>query len=435
MNYTKVACILIALILIIRCIAFFSGSETAFLSISKIKMKRLVQEKRRNAKIAAELKNNIDELLTIVLIGTNFMNSLASALATALAVQVVGNSGVGVATLLITFFATTFGQIVPKTTAGIYTDDIVCRHSLSLLILEKIFFPIVKLFSALSKGASNFAYRFWKTNNELVTEEELKSLIDLGAKEGTLEDSERKMLYKIFEFSDLNVHDIMKHRSLIKAVPIQATKKQVVEMFINSGLSTIPVYEKTKESIVGIIHYKSVLLGSAETSKHSEKTSSFEEGYAARVMKGVLFVPETFSALELLYRFRKERTDFAVALNEQGCTAGIVTMDDIMRVVFGRMTDEDIEHIPAESRIKFISSNEFVVPGDMKLSDLNSILKLNLESEDAVTLGGWLLEKLGELPSTEEVFVWNKILFVIEDQASRRIQSVKIKLNSSKTNC
>ena len=149
-------------------------------------------------------------------------------------------------------------------------------------------------------------------------------------------------------------------------------------------------------------------------------------------MKGVLFIPETFSALELLYRFRKERTDFAVALNEQGCTAGIVTMDDIMRVVFGRMTDEDIEHIPAESRIKFISSNEFIVPGDMKLTDLNSILKLNLESEDAVTLGGWLLEKLGELPSTGEVFVWNGILFVIEDQASRRIQSVKIKLNPQK---
>ena len=138
MNYTKTAFILIALILIIRCIAFFSGSETAFLSISKIKMKRLVQEKRRNAKIAAELKNNIDELLTIVLVGTNFMNSLASALATALAVQIVGNSGVGVATLLITFFATTFGQIVPKTTAGIYTDDTVCHNALPLLILKKI---------------------------------------------------------------------------------------------------------------------------------------------------------------------------------------------------------------------------------------------------------------------------------------------------------
>lgn len=423
MSYVKIGIIVIALIFIINCVAFFSGSETAFLSISKIKMKRLVQEKRRNAKIASSLKENIDELLTIVLIGTNFMNSLASALATTLAIEIVGDSGVGIATLVITFFATTFGQIVPKTVAGFYPDDVACKNSVILLVLEKIFFPIVWLFSKISKGASALATKFFKNDSALVTEEELKALIEVGEKEGTLEAGEKQMLYKIFRFSDLTVHNIMKHRSLIKAVPLEANKLEIVDMFVQTGVNMIPVYKESKETIVGVIHYKSVLMCA---------TNKVGKSYAETVMKGVLFVPETFTALELLSKFRKERTEFAVALNEQGETAGIVTMDDIMRVVFGRMTDEDIGRIPAEARIKFVSANEFVVPGDITLDELNSIFKINLESEEYSTLGGWILERFGSLPSTGEITVWNGILFVVEDQAARRVQSVRIKFRESR---
>lgn len=423
MSYVKIGIIVIALIFIINCVAFFSGSETAFLSISKIKMKRLVQEKRRNAKIASSLKENIDELLTIVLIGTNFMNSLASALATTLAIEIVGDSGVGIATLVITFFATTFGQIVPKTVAGFYPDDVACKNSVVLLVLEKIFFPIVWVFSKISKGASTLATKFFKNDSTLVTEEELKALIEVGEKEGTLEAGEKQMLYKIFRFSDLTVHNIMKHRSLIKAVPLEANKLEIVDMFVQTGVNMIPVYKESKETIVGVIHYKSVLMCA---------TNKAGKSYAETVMKGVLFVPETLTALELLSKFRKERTEFAVALNEQGETAGIVTMDDIMRVVFGRMTDEDIGRIPAEARIKFVSANEFVVPGDITLDELNSIFKINLESEEYSTLGGWILERFGSLPSTGEITVWNGILFVVEDQAARRVQSVRIKFRENR---
>lgn len=423
MSYVKIGIIVIALIFIINCVAFFSGSETAFLSISKIKMKRLVQEKRRNAKIASSLKENIDELLTIVLIGTNFMNSLASALATTLAIEIVGDSGVGIATLVITFFATTFGQIVPKTVAGFYPDDVACKNSVVLLVLEKIFFPIVWIFSKISKGASALATKFFKNDSALVTEEELKALIEVGEKEGTLEAGEKQMLYKIFRFSDLTVHNIMKHRSLIKAVPLEANKLEIVDMFVQTGVNMIPVYKESKETIVGVIHYKSVLMCA---------TNKVGKTYAETVMKGVLFVPETLTALELLSKFRKERTEFAVALNEQGETAGIVTMDDIMRVVFGRMTDEDIGRIPAEARIKFVSANEFVIPGDITLDELNSIFKINLESEEYSTLGGWILERFGSLPSTGEITVWKGILFVVEDQAARRVQSVRIKFRESR---
>ena len=378
----------------------------------------MIGEGRKNAKTAAKLRENIDELLTIILIGINFMNTLGSAIATALAVSLIGNSGVGIATVCFTFFSVIFGEIIPKTVAGRYTEETVCKNSVPLLVLEKVFFPVVWIFSAISKGTASLAKNILKDDSPLVTEEELKTLIDVGAQEGTLEASEKTMLDKIFRFNDLTVHDIMKHRSLVKSVSVDDNREKIVQMFVSTGLSMLPVYEGSKESIVGVINYKSVIFT-------SEKKD--EKKYASSVMKNVLFVPETFTALELLAKFKKEHTEFAVALNEQGFLAGVATIDDIQRVIFGRMTDDDKSKIPAEERIKLVSANEFIVPGDLKLDDLNSILKLDLESDEYMTLGGWLLEKIGYLPSTGEIFNWKNCLFFIEDQSQRRIQQVRIK--------
>ena len=410
------------LFVIVNLIAFFAGSETAFLSINKIKLRQMIGEGRKNAKTVAKLRENIDELLTIILIGINFMNTLGSAIATALAVFLIGNSGVGIATVCFTFFSVIFGEIIPKTVAGRYSEETVCKNSVPLLVLEKVFFPVVWIFSAISKGTANLAKNLLKDDSPLVTEEELKTLIDVGAQEGTLEASEKTMLDKIFRFNDLTVHDIMKHRSLVKSVSVDDSREKIVQMFVSTGLSMLPVYEGSKESIVGVIHYKSVLF-------NSEKNN--EKNYASSVMKNVLFVPETFTALELLAKFKKENTEFAVALNEQGFLAGVATIDDIQRVIFGRMTDDDKSKIPAEERIKLVSANEFIVPGDLKLDDLNSILKLDLESDEYMTLGGWLLEKIGYLPSTGEIFNWKNCLFFIEDQSQRRIQQVRIKFVKS----
>ena len=418
MNYLKSAATVLALAAIIRAVAFFSGSETAYLSTSKLKMRRLTAEKRKGSQKAALLRANMDELLTVVLIGTNFMNTLASSLATSLAIYIAGKSGVGIATVLITFTATVFGQIIPKTAAGIYPEDTVCRNSFLLYMLKIAMFPVVRVFTLISSLVSSVAGEFFKADDVLVTEDELKTLIDIGETEGTLEHGESRMLYRIFEFSGLNVHDIMKHRSLIKAIPKEAARKEVVESFRESGLSMLPVYAENREKIVGVIHYKTVLLSSK---------SGETKNYAERTMKDVLFVPETLSALELLIIFRKKRTEFAVALNEQGQTAGVVTMDDIMRVVFGRMSTLTHNELPPEERIHLVSPTEFVVPGDIKLEDINSIFRLNLESDGFSTLGGWLLEKIGSLPSTGELFKQGNMLFIVEDQAHRRILSVRIK--------
>ena len=420
MNDMNTVFILIILIVLVALIGFFAASETAYLSLSKIKLRELVQAKKRCAKTALALRSDMDTLLTLVLVGINFFNTFAASLATALAVSIVGSSGVGIATIAITSLVTIFGEIIPKTAAVLHPDAAALRFAPLLRALEKIFFPIVWVFSRISRGTSFIVGRFWKDDGEDVTEEDIKMMIAVAEREGTLEEGESKMLTKVFQFSDLRVHDIMKHRSLVNTVSVDSDYERVADIFLTTGCSRIPVFEHTPDAIIGVLGYKSVLFSSEKETKRSD--------FIRRKMSRALFVPETFTALEMLEDFKKAHTDFAVVLDEQGCTAGIVTTDDVMRVVFGRMTDENpTSDIAPEARITLVGKSEYIVPGDMRLDDVNAILKLDLESEDFNTLGGWLLEKFGYLPSAGEAYIDGTTAYIVEDQARRRILSVRIK--------
>ncbi|MBP5602560.1 MAG: HlyC/CorC family transporter [Treponema sp.] len=412
---------LIVIFILILFVGFFTSSETAYISLSKIKLRRMQEEGKKKAKVVAKLKDNMPRLLTTVLIGTNFLNALISALATALVVKIAGGGGVGLPTLLTAFVITTFGQIIPKTIAGRYPEKMSMFSSVPLFVLEKLFFPIVFLFERLSHGAVWLVEKIIKPREHLITEEELKTLIDVGEKEGTIEKNESRMLNKIITFNDLSATDIMKHRSFVCMVNVNASYDEVVKEFLDSGFSTLTVYKGEPENVVGIINYKKVLYGNEQLDNG--------EGYAGRIMDDVLFVPGTFSALELLQKLRDDENRFAVVLNEQGQTAGIVTIEDIIRVVFGRMTDENsYDNIPPEDKIQLVSSNTFIVPGDLKLDEVNSILHLNLESEEMNTFGGWVLEQIGYLPSAGMVLVKNKVLYTVEEVNQRRITSVRIRI-------
>ena len=422
MNWTKILGTVGLLSLLVWLIAFFAGSETAFLSMTNIRLRKMLRARKPGAKRVARLHNDMDSLLTIVLVGINFINTLASAIATALAIELVGNKGVAMATAAITFFVTVFGEIMPKTIAGLEdnTDKIAARNAVPLEFLMKAFWPLVWALSQVSKGTAFLVSKIWKEDNAIVQEGELKALIQAGADDGALEKSERNMLNKILEISDLTVHNIMKHRSLVTYLNESDTRERVIEAFKQSGYSHLPVYKDSKENVTGVLYYKDVLF-------EKNLPGAF---FIVDYMSAPLYVPETFSVIELIQTLKKENRSFAVALDEQGCTAGIVTLDDVMRGLFGRMSDAGNKHqeIPAEERIKIISPKEFLVPGDMRLNDLNAILNLNLSSEDYDTLAGFLMEKFDALPSSGEAVRISRALFVVEDQSQRRIKMVRIKL-------
>ncbi|MCQ2576206.1 MAG: hemolysin family protein [Treponema sp.] len=412
---------LLLILVLILFVGFFTSSETAYLSLSKLKVRSLVEQKKKNAKVVAKLKEDMDKLLTTVLIGTNFLNSLVSALATALVVKIFGGGGVGLPTFAIAFFITTFGQIIPKTLAGLYPDKVASAFSVPLYILKIILFPLVWLFERLSHLVVKVVEKVIKPSGAIVTEEELKTIIDLGEKEGTIEKDESRMMNKIIQFNDLEVNDIMKHRSLVNMISETADYNEVIQTFMTSGLSNLTVYKEEKENVTGVINYKNILFGS--------KDDDLGTGYAGRVMKDVLYVPGTFSVLEILKKFRESEDKFAVVLNEQGQTSGIITMEDIMKVVFGRMTDvTSYDNLPAVEKIKPVGKNTVLVPGDVKLEEINELLNLKLESEDMNTLGGWMLEQFGYLPSVGSVMVYEGNIFTAEDIFQRRISSVKIRI-------
>jgi len=404
------------LFLLILCVGFFTSSETAYLSLSKLKVRRMVDEKRPNAKTVSKLKSNMDRLLTTVLIGTNFLNSLTSALATALALILLGDSKFANLTPFITaFFITTFGQIVPKTTASLYPDKIAGFSSKPLRLMEIVFFPIVWLFEKMSGGVVKIAELIMKNPATVITEEELQTLIAVGETEGTIEKDESRMMNRLIKFNDMNVSDVMKHKSFVRMISVAADMNEVVSKFQQYGYSIMPVYKDTPENIVGMIPYEAVLFGQ-------------EEANAEQLMQPVEYVPGTFGVIEMLNKFRKEEYRFAVVLNEQGQTMGIITIEDIIRMVFGRMTTEEnlYNELPSEERIKFISANTYLVPGEMKITDANELLNLDLVSEDFTTVGGWLLENFGKLPNPGEVFIYDKIIFQVEDVVQRRITSIRV---------
>lgn len=408
------------LFFLIMCVGFFTSSETAYLSLPRLKLRSMVEQGRRNAKKVAALKANMDRLLTTVLIGTNFLNSLASAIATAFAVDLLGSRGVAIAPFVTAFFITTFAQIVPKTAAGLHPDTFTCFSAWPLMILEKLFFPIVWLFEMLSHGAVVLVEKILKPAGAIVTEEELKTLIDVGSHEGTIEKDESRLLNKIIKFNDLSVNDVMKHRSQVSMINQEADYDEVINQFLTSGFSTLTVYSGNRENVVGVLNYKKVLFCSEEIDK--------SRGFAGRQMSEVLFIPGTMSVLDILQQFRTSEHKFAVVLDEQGQTDGIITMEDILKVVFGHMSDENTyDNTAPEDKVELVSLNTFIVPGDMKIDDANEILGLALESDEMNTVGGWLLEQFGYLPASGTVLIKDRILFTAEDVSGRRIVSVRVK--------
>lgn len=408
----------LSLLVLLFCSAFFSSSETAFYSLSYIKLRQMQTERRPGASRVARLKADMNLFITTVLVGTNFVHTLASALATALALRIAGPQTVVYATLIMTMLLITFGEILPKTVAALKPEMVAAQWSLPLTVFQKLAYPVIWIFLQFTRFVEYIERSFVLKTHPIVTELELKTLIDVGEQEGTLELSEKAMLHKIFEFTDLTVRDIMRHRSLIKSVDANFTYRQVVSVFAETGYSRLPVYDGDTENLIGMLHYKSVIF--------NRKRRPDESGFARRCMSQIMFVPETISAVELLQKFKAEHKNIAVAVNEHGTNSGVVTMDDLLRCVFGHVIDE--ADVSPEQRITIVSQNEFLVPGDLRLEDVNSALNLHLQSQDYDTLGGWLMEKFDALPSSGEVLRFDGTIFIVEDQSARRVQTVRIKL-------
>ncbi len=414
-DYTLVALFLFC----IACSAFFSSSEVALISITRAKVRTLVNEQRKGAAALAALKENPDRILITILIGNNIVNIAAAAIATAIAIGLYGDWGVGIATGMVTIILLVFCEIGPKMYATRANEQFALTVSPIILFLSRIVSPIIW---GIEKVSSHFSEGREHTG-PFVTEQEIKEWIDVGKEEGTIEEEEKKMLYSVLEFGDTQVREIMTPRVDVSLMEDTNTVESAQHIFNETGFSRIPVYHDHIDNIIGILNVKdvfSVLL-------LKKKDTSIKD-----LIYDPFFVPDTKKIDDLLKELQVRKTQMAVVLDEYSSFVGIVTVEDILEELVGDILDEfDME----EQEFQQISEGVYAVDSSMWVEDLNSELNLDLPVEESYeTVGGLLIDRLGHIPHLgESVTLENRgITLVVIQMRGHRILKVKLILDERK---
>ncbi|MFA5348065.1 MAG: hemolysin family protein [Methanoregula sp.] len=407
----------ISILLFVICIllsAFFSSSEVALISITRAKVRTLVNEGRPGSNAVAALKEKPDRLLITILIGNNIVNITAASLATAIAISIFGDVGVGIATGFVVIVLLVFGEIGPKIYATRASDSFALTVAPVIFFLSRILSPVIWLVERVSP-------RFGigkETIEPSVTEEEIKEWIDVGKEEGTIEQAEQDMLYSVLEFADTTAREIMTPRVDVIAMEDTVSFEEAIRVFNESGFSRIPIFHDQVDNITGILNVKDVF--SAMVSHRKDSTIK-------EVMYDPMFVPETKKIDDLLKELQVKRVQIAIVLDEYSSFVGIVTVEDILEEIVGDIMDE---YDKEEPEVQNISEGVYVVDAQMWVEDINEQMEINLPVDESYeTIGGLIIDRLGHIPlhPGEKVEVnEGKITLVVMQMHGRRIVKAKI---------
>jgi CBS domain containing-hemolysin-like protein len=400
--------------------AFFAGAETALVSLGRIDLQRLREKGDRRAMIIRDLKGNRNRLLATILIGQNLFLSSASALATVIATEALGEGyGVPVAILFSTLTLFVFAEMTPKAIGAASPVSISRAVAIPLAWMMKLLAPIATLCVQITTRALRFLRIAEKT--PALTEEEMKSVINLGADEGVIHGEERKLLHKVLEFGDKTARDIMTPRTKVVAVPETAKYADLRLVLREHKLSRLPIYRGTLDNIVGILHVKDLFALTDEEEKSFRLDQYMDQPF---------LVPEFKRAEDVFREMRRRRSHIAIVVDEFGGTAGIVTIEDAIEEIFGPIQDEfDEEETPG-----FVAAGEreFLLDGTFRLDDLEEQFGLSLPREEAETIAGHLMLRFGRIPRKGERWKGRKADFVIEEATPTAVKKVKMVLPPEK---
>ncbi|MGL5379645.1 HlyC/CorC family transporter [Clostridium sp.] len=404
---------IVLLVILLVMSAFFSMSETALMALSKIRIRHMVEEGVKGAKLVEKLTEDPNKLLGAILIGNNIVNIGASALATSLALAVFGESGVGIVTIVMTILVLIFGEITPKSIAKQKSEKVALGVSKIINLTVKIFKPFIFVFTAISGVFIRLLGCDPKASEPFITEEELKTMVGVSEEEGVLEGVEKEMIFNVFEFADAQVKDVMVQRVDVVAVDMGATYEEVLDVINREQFSRIPVYNHTIDDVVGILNVKDLIM--AGQNKENFSVSDY--------MREPYYTFEFKKIKELFNDMKKNRTHISVVLDEYGGTVGIVTIEDLIEEVFGEIEDEYDDEV---NEIEVVKEDEYIVDGSSRLDDICDLIGVNIESEEFDSVGGLIIEQLGRFPESNEEVMLNKIRFVVEDIDKNRIKKVRI---------
>jgi len=405
--------IVLAIVLLILSM-FFSASESAFLSVNKLRIRFLKQKKDKKAIRIGKLPEKKDQLINTILIGNCLVNIALSSIVTAICVNWFGNSGVAVATFVATVLLLIFGEITPKSFGTNYPEFTASVLSPFIMFCKWIFHPLVIMFT----GGVSVISRIVgiKTGEQKVTfsEEDIKTLMEVSEEEGIIDSDEKAMMHKVFKFTDLDAKDIMRPRKEMTVIPIDAKYRDVIEISQKTHRSRFPVYDDNIDNILGILYIKDVLL-------YTEMPNEFS---VKKVMRPALFIPETKRMSSIQQTLREKNQSIAIVLDEYSGTAGLLTVDDISRVIFGKTTDEyDTVERPEISRIL---SDRYILSGSTRLIDLAERVGVQLVADNSETLNGWFSEKLGRIPQEGDVLFDSGWSFTVVSADSTHVIEVRM---------
>lgn len=407
---------LIIIIILVGLSAFFSSAETAFTTVNRVRLKSLTDEGNSRAAAALTVLDNYSKMLSTILIGNNIVNLTASSLTTILATKAFGSYAVGIATGILTLAILIFGEIIPKNTAMIYSDKISLVYAKIILLLMKLFTPVVFIIEKMSAGISTLLHIDMNKKGSLMTENELKTYVDVSHEDGVIESEEREMIYNVFDFSDAVAKDIMIPRIDMVSVSLDMSYDEVLDIFKEYMYTRLPVYENDKDNIVGLINIKDFIL-----------LSGNEDFHVKDILREAYYTYEYKKTADLMLEMREIAANAAFVLNEYGATVGMITLEDLLEEIVGEIRDEyDADE---EEQIQQIDEYSYLVEGGMKLNDINDALNISLSSEDYDSIGGLIIEHLDRLPEAEETIVTKSgITLQVKEISQNRIKKVLMTL-------
>jgi len=404
---------IMVLIILLLLSGFFSGSEVALISLTKLRAKQMLDKKKFGAIFVKRLKDDPQRMLATILIGNNLANVAASAIATSIMIRTFENYAIGIATGVMTFLILVFGEITPKSIAAKNSETISQLVAAPIWYLSIILAPILNI---LDKFLNKFISAIGiKAQDKTITEEEIISMIKVAEEEGSIKEIEKKMINRIFKFNDTNVSEIATPRRDMVMVDAKFSLKDAFKVFLKKNHTRMPIYEKQKDNIVGIVHIKDLI----------ERMQGKKNKISVRkIMYKPYFVPEVKKLSDLLKQFQKRKEHLAMVVDEHGSITGLVTLEDVLEEIVGEIVDETDMIAP---NIKKIDKNTWVVNGKTDVDEINEKLSMKLKGEDYDTLSGFILKITGKIPKQDDEITYNKFKFIIENVENHRISKVRIK--------
>ncbi|MGR3549172.1 HlyC/CorC family transporter [Pseudooceanicola sp.] len=408
--------------------AFFSGSETALTAASRGKLRSQADKGSHGAQRALAITEDNERLIGSVLLGNNLVNILATSLATAMFTRVFGDSGVALATLVMTALVLIFAEVLPKTYAITNAEKAAAGVSLPIQVIVTVFAPLVSAIRVLVRAVLRvFGVQADPDSRILAVREEIAGALQLGHSEGVVEKEDRDRILGALDLSDRFVEEIMLHRSRIEMVDAETPIEDILAQCLQSNHTRLPVYRGDPENIIGIIHAKDLLRAMHKMSSVSDRplTEALTDFKITDVTTEPYFVPETTTLDEQMRQFLNSRTHFALVVDEYGALRGLLTLEDILEEIVGEITDEfDAD---AEHAVRHTDDGQYVVDGAMTIRDLNRAMDWSLPDEEANTIAGLVIHEAQMIPNAGQVFSFHGFRFEVLTRKDNRITRLKIR--------